>query len=404
MLFRSGREVGEAVPRLEALTTALSSFLPDKIRERLFLSDVPSAPLKEPFESGIYNRAVVMLAKRTRYSEGLLRELAAIAKTPDEDLDRTALFHVFAEKERREETDSKSTLYGGFAAEVFPFNASQRLAVNSLLTRYLTVVTGPPGTGKSQVVAGTAANARLQGNSVLVSSRNHKAIDAVVDKLVDPNGESLVVRANSKERPDLRVTFSKAIKAMLAAQADPESRNKRSLVLEDFNNRLRERSREAAAAQEVSELAAALGAIEDRIAYLFRELPSEAVPALDAWPESFPAKALQCITQALDHGDGSSPWGAPAVLIHHLRLRRGLRRIPGMPALPLLPGRNSQQILMKNMKLLQQTAEYASLRRTALDKVQDQGARLHGSGKPQGCGPVQRGREIYEESPELSPA
>jgi very-short-patch-repair endonuclease len=363
-----GREVGEVAPSLEILTTALSSFLPEKIREQLHLGDVPGDPLKEPFESGIYNRAVVMLARRTRYSKGLLRELAAIAKAPDEDLEKTALSHIFTEMKGPSECESVSSLGEGMAAEVFPFNASQRRAVDSLLSRGLSVVTGPPGTGKSQVVAGTAANARFQGHSVLISSRNHKAIDAVVEKLVGPDGESLVVRANSKEIPDLRMTFSIAIKAMLAAQADPEPRYKRALVLEDLNSRLEERRREAAAAKQMSELAEALGAIEDRLAYLFRELPSEAPPVLDTRPQIFPVQALELTAQGL--GRGNSPWGVMALLLPYLRLRRGLRHIPGMPVLPLLPSRKARQILLENMKLLEQTAEYAALRMTAQEKEQ----------------------------------
>jgi hypothetical protein len=46
-----GREVGEVAPSLETLSTALSSFLPEKTRERLHLADVSGDPLNEPFES-----------------------------------------------------------------------------------------------------------------------------------------------------------------------------------------------------------------------------------------------------------------------------------------------------------------------------------------------------------------
>ena len=46
-------------------------------------------------------------------------------------------------------------------------NAEQRRATASLLTRDITVVTGPPGTGKSQVVSSTVANARLSGLKVV---------------------------------------------------------------------------------------------------------------------------------------------------------------------------------------------------------------------------------------------
>ena len=45
------------------------------------------------------------------------------------------------------------------------------------------LVTGPPGTGKSQLVLNIIANAILHKKSVLFSSKNHKAVDVVIDKL-----------------------------------------------------------------------------------------------------------------------------------------------------------------------------------------------------------------------------
>ena len=46
----------------------------------------------------------------------------------------------------------------------------------------LTVVTGPPGTGKSQVVISTLINEVYNGKSVLFSSKNNKAVEVVIDR------------------------------------------------------------------------------------------------------------------------------------------------------------------------------------------------------------------------------
>lgn len=51
---------------------------PGKNWEHLDLADISTASFREPFENGIYNRAVVMFAKRTRYSQRLLQELSII--------------------------------------------------------------------------------------------------------------------------------------------------------------------------------------------------------------------------------------------------------------------------------------------------------------------------------------
>ncbi|WP_242440959.1 AAA domain-containing protein [Streptomyces sp. CB02923] len=47
------------------------------------------------------------------------------------------------------------------------------------MTRRLTVATGPPGTGKSQLVANLVATAISAGQTVLVASTNNEAVDEV---------------------------------------------------------------------------------------------------------------------------------------------------------------------------------------------------------------------------------
>ena len=72
-------------------------------------------------------------------------------------------------------------------AEVLPFvplNSTQERAVAVMLAgRPVTVVSGPPGCGKSQVVVSLLLNAWAQGQSVLFASNNNKAVDVVRDRL-----------------------------------------------------------------------------------------------------------------------------------------------------------------------------------------------------------------------------
>ena len=51
------------------------------------------------------------------------------------------------------------------------------------LQKPLTVISGPPGTGKSQVVASLMVSAAAAGKSVLFASHTHKAIDAVFSRV-----------------------------------------------------------------------------------------------------------------------------------------------------------------------------------------------------------------------------
>jgi DNA replication protein DnaC len=69
--------------------------------------------------------------------------------------------------------------------EIFNLNRSQELAVRKSLSKNFTVITGPPGTGKSQVVLNILANAVMQNKKVLFASNNNKAVDVVKDRFVN---------------------------------------------------------------------------------------------------------------------------------------------------------------------------------------------------------------------------
>lgn len=62
-------------------------------------------------------------------------------------------------------------------------NEEQRQAIAAMCSEDLTVVTGPPGTGKSQLVLNIIAQAVLNGQSVLFASRNNEAVNVVMNRL-----------------------------------------------------------------------------------------------------------------------------------------------------------------------------------------------------------------------------
>jgi superfamily I DNA and/or RNA helicase len=69
--------------------------------------------------------------------------------------------------------------------EIYPFgfNASQKKAVEKALTNQLSIIEGPPGTGKTQTILNIIANAVMRGESVAVVSSNNSATKNVLDKL-----------------------------------------------------------------------------------------------------------------------------------------------------------------------------------------------------------------------------
>lgn len=65
----------------------------------------------------------------------------------------------------------------------FGFNVSQKDAVNKAFLSSLSVIEGPPGTGKTQTILNIIANAVMNGQSVAVVSSNNSATKNVYEKL-----------------------------------------------------------------------------------------------------------------------------------------------------------------------------------------------------------------------------
>lgn len=61
-------------------------------------------------------------------------------------------------------------------------NEGQEAVIRAAMVRTLTVATGPPGTGKSQLIVNAVATARAAGQTVLVASTNNKAVDEVWER------------------------------------------------------------------------------------------------------------------------------------------------------------------------------------------------------------------------------
>ncbi|WP_312645444.1 AAA domain-containing protein [Hydrogenoanaerobacterium sp.] len=65
----------------------------------------------------------------------------------------------------------------------FGFNASQKQAVDNALNHKISIIEGPPGTGKTQTILNIIANAVMRGESVAVVSSNNSATENVEEKL-----------------------------------------------------------------------------------------------------------------------------------------------------------------------------------------------------------------------------
>ncbi len=77
---------------------------------------------------------------------------------------------------------------------------SQDQAVTAAMENTFTVVTGPPGTGKSQVLVNVIAAAVARGEKVLFASKNNKAVDVVFERLALASPHATVIRAGASSR------------------------------------------------------------------------------------------------------------------------------------------------------------------------------------------------------------
>ncbi len=195
---------------MESFAERLGSYLPGEARGAL-RPGAPDIRLDPAAAPGIHNALGLFLPDEARYSRGAVQELQQMEGWEDAQLSRTALGALFAPSPADASEPPPAVL------EPLPLGDDQLHAVRDGLTGPLTVVTGPPGTGKSQVAAALMASAALSGLSVLFASRNHKAIDAVADKLATlTGGRQLLTRASFPFGEGGGFDFAKAVDALLA--------------------------------------------------------------------------------------------------------------------------------------------------------------------------------------------
>ena len=79
---------------------------------------------------------------------------------------------------------------------------SQRVAVEEALNAHLTLIHGPPGTGKTRVLSGIIQSVSESGHKILVSAFTHRAIDNLLDAVVTRYPDTPVMKIG-RPSPDL---------------------------------------------------------------------------------------------------------------------------------------------------------------------------------------------------------
>ena len=189
-----GLDSEDTLPELDDLVQRLESIRREwPWKESIEPDNFPKdPPLKSISEEGIYNRAVLIVGERSPFTQGLESELKSLSTLPTSDYETTALGQWINGQVTENEDDTKLPLL-----EVLPLNSEQRVSIQHSLTSPLTIITGPPGTGKSQVVTNLLINATWQGKRVLFASKNNKAVDVVDTRINNLGVRPVLLRMGS---------------------------------------------------------------------------------------------------------------------------------------------------------------------------------------------------------------
>lgn len=212
--------IEEEFPEFEDLMLRLHEIRPDwDWKEEPNVENLTSGvKLSEIKDAGIYNRAVLVVSERSVYTKGLETELSALQKLDEVDYIDTALGSWITNRQMRSNISNRVPLL-----EVLPLNNEQRQAVTHALHNPITVITGPPGTGKSQVVTSILINAAIQGKTVLFASKNNKAVDVVETRVNSLGARPILLRLGSSE---FQSKLAEYLNSLLASTTTPYDQTK----------------------------------------------------------------------------------------------------------------------------------------------------------------------------------
>ncbi|MCP4131696.1 MAG: AAA family ATPase [bacterium] len=149
----------------------------------------------------LYNAGAVILVKKSKLERGLLDELARIAEQdsvskPVYRLFDGSAFRKGGQKGPGGRLKRRISMEGRTPAIL---SSAQNAIMESAKKNSLSLVIGPPGTGKSFTIASVALEHLSRGESVLIASKMDHAVDVIADKIESQIGvEGVTVRGGDK--------------------------------------------------------------------------------------------------------------------------------------------------------------------------------------------------------------
>lgn len=183
------------------IINVLNKYLPNLDTEDLILypnlfdkkkiDTLLKAKINKKFDHKIIPASGFGIIKKSINTRGIINELDQIAET----------------------NNFSSSLEAAFTNKSFPKKASQKIGrLPSILSNPqqkilqnaakfpISLVVGPPGTGKSYTISALAIEQMSKGKSILIASRTDKAVDVIADKIENQLGiKGLIIRGGRSE-------------------------------------------------------------------------------------------------------------------------------------------------------------------------------------------------------------
>ncbi|WP_431989775.1 caspase, EACC1-associated type [Streptomyces albogriseolus] len=167
--------------------------------EPLDPSALSDRTVMQALRPGAHNAAVLLVPSgaEAMATQALVENLLAIS-TRTAQIPGTALDALLDGGDRQAPAATAASAKPVTPVAPGPCNESQEQVISSAMSRPLTVATGPPGTGKSEVVTAVVTTCVAAGQSVLVASTNNEAVNVVAERC-DAIAPGLLMRTGNKD-------------------------------------------------------------------------------------------------------------------------------------------------------------------------------------------------------------
>lgn len=154
--------------------------------------DLLPQPKSSPFIEGAQNTAIVFHGEDSgRINSQVRNDFRHMLDKLIPRFPSTALA-ALSHRERQPVAELKTLVAPG------PLNESQEEIIRSAMTKRLTVATGPPGTGKTALIAALGATVIANGQTMVVGSTNNEAVNGVTEK-TNAHAPGSLIRTGSRQ-------------------------------------------------------------------------------------------------------------------------------------------------------------------------------------------------------------